>query len=143
MAMVAELLQAEQVNRLSRLLKEADSSITEAIEMLEEPPLALPFKWKRAEKVQHKSGRGFYDYLNNSSSSHVLLLDEIQLGRIKRGKGDFLCSKVKVNRKLHDLMHMNDLATTESEVAKSKRQPVTCQRCLELAQRFQGEATHV
>ncbi|SDY88646.1 hypothetical protein [Thermoactinomyces sp. DSM 45892] len=97
---------------------------------------ATPFKWKVAEKVQPRSGRGFYDYVNPTSAKHILLLEDMQIGRIKREYGDFLCGKVQINRKLHDLMHLNDIAVTEREIEKSKQQRITCKKCLELVERF-------
>lgn len=99
--------------------------------------LRIPVIWKRAEKVRYRGGRGMYDYANSQSAGHVLLLDELKFGRIKRQRGDFLCGSKITDRKLHDLLNMNDMATTEEHIKNSKRQKVTCKRCLELAHRFQ------
>jgi hypothetical protein len=88
--------------------------------------LALPFNWKPAQTVSYRAGRGMYDYNNRASKYHVLLMDDFKQGRIKRGKGDFLCNAKITDRSTHQAINMNEM-----DIEASKRHKVTCPKCLE------------
>jgi hypothetical protein len=94
--------------------------------------LPVSVRWKSAQKVSYRTGRGMYDYNNRSSKYHVLLLDDFKQGRIKRNKGDFLCNAKITDPNVHQVINMNEM-----DADRSKRYKVTCQKCLEYAKRFQ------
>jgi hypothetical protein len=88
--------------------------------------LALPVRWKSVQTVSYRSGRGMYDYNNRASKYHVLLMDDFKQGRIKRGKGDFLCNAKVTDPSTHQAINMNEM-----DIEASKRHKVTCPKCLE------------
>jgi hypothetical protein len=90
--------------------------------------LAIPCRWKVAQKVQRKSGRGMYDYVNPRSSYHVLLLDDVKQGRFERTRGKFLCTDEIKDEQLHQLVNMNEM-----NAETSKQHKVTCSGCLKRA----------
>jgi hypothetical protein len=94
--------------------------------------LAVPCRWKVAQKVQRKSGRGMYDYVNPRSDYHVLVLDDVKQGRFKRVKGKFLCTNKIKDQPLHDFVNMNELDAEESK----KNHKVTCKGCLDRAKKL-------
>jgi hypothetical protein len=96
--------------------------------------LNIPVKWKVAQKARYKAGRGMYDYVDPRSDYHILLFDDMKTGRLKRSRGEFLCTaKVKPKDKdLHQVINMNEM-----NVEQSKHHKVTCSNCLKYAIRFQ------
>lgn len=88
--------------------------------------LGLTVKWKSAQTVSYRSGRGMYDYNNRSSKYHVLLMDDFKAGRIKRDKGKFLCNAQITDPSTHQAINMNEM-----DIEASKRNKVTCPKCLE------------
>lgn len=94
--------------------------------------LGLTVKWKPAKTVSYRAGRGMYDYNNRSSKYHVLLMDDFKAGRIKRGKGDFLCNATVTDPSTHQAINMNEL-----DLEQSKRHKVTCPKCLDRVSKLQ------
>jgi hypothetical protein len=90
--------------------------------------LAVPVRWKVAQKAQYRSGQGMYDYTNPRSSYHVLLMDDMKAGRIKRNKGEFLCKAKITDPNVHQVINMNEMNAEHSKTSK-----VTCPKCLERA----------
>jgi hypothetical protein len=90
--------------------------------------LGIPARWKVAQKVSYRSGQGMCDYSSRSSSYHVLLLDDMKAGRIKRSKGQFLCLSKITDPTVHQVINMNELNAEHSKTSK-----VTCPKCLERA----------
>jgi len=94
--------------------------------------LGIPVKWTPGHKdvlsglSEGSTGTG----LNARSVTHVLLQEPLQLGRIQRQAGDFLCtSAVGTNGK-----------RWSSQVAAAAHVQVSCRTCLKLAKRWKSEA---
>lgn len=89
--------------------------------------LDIPVRWKSAQTVSYRSGRGMYDYNNRASKYHVLLMEDFKAGRINKKKGKFLCSRAKItDPSTHQAINMNEM-----DIEQSKRNKVTCPECLE------------
>jgi hypothetical protein len=88
--------------------------------------LGLSVKWKSAQKATWRAGRGMYDYTNRASHHHILLMDDLKAGRIKRSKGDFLCNAKITDMQTHQALNLSDM-----DVEASKIHKVTCPKCLE------------
>jgi hypothetical protein len=96
--------------------------------------LKIPVRWKRAHRIGSLRRKAWADGYRSNSVEHVLLLDDLSDGRLKRKRGDFLCSARITNLSAHQIINMSD-----SDEQRSKRQKVTCPKCIEIAQRWTNE----
>ena len=94
--------------------------------------LCIPVKWTPGHKdvlsglSDGSTGTG----LNVRSVTHVLLQQPLQLARIQRQAGDFLCTSASgTNGK-----------QWSAQVAAAAHVQVSCRACLKLAKRWQSEA---
>ena len=118
--------QEQQAERLQeRQRKEAAKAVNAA--------LCVPVKWTPGHKdvlsglSEGSSGTG----LNARSVTHVLLQEALQLGRIRRKAGDFLCTSASATNGKQ----------WSAQVAAASHVQVTCRACLRLAQRSKPDAT--
>lgn len=97
--------------------------------------LKIPVRWKRAHRIAALKRKAWADGYRSNSVEHVLLLDDLSDGRLKRKRGDFLCGARIANLAAHQILNMSDF----DEQQRSKRQKVTCLKCLAIAQRWKNE----
>lgn len=89
--------------------------------------LKIPARWRVAERIP-SAGR----YLSQKNrAQHVLILEDINEGRFKRRRGQFLCGAKITNPAAHERLNVVDI-----DAEKSKRVRVDCQKCLEIAKRW-------
>lgn len=88
--------------------------------------LRIPVRWRVAERIPSASR-----YLSQKNrAQHVLLLEDINEGRFKRKRGEFLCKARITNPSAHERLNVIDI-----DADKSKRVKVDCQKCLEIARK--------
>jgi hypothetical protein len=87
--------------------------------------LEIPVEWVPKQKATWRSGRGMYDYTNRASHYHVMVLEDLTAGRIKRKYGDFLCGAKITDPDVHKVINLS------GRVQHEKRNKVTCPKCLE------------
>lgn len=87
--------------------------------------LLIPVRWKRATTVSGVSKRTGAPI--EGRTGHILLMED--WGEQKRG--EFLCGAKIVNPLAHRLFNMG-----ERDIEISKRERVTCRKCLKAAERM-------
>lgn len=96
--------------------------------------LKIPVRWKRAHRIGSLRRKAWADGYRSNSSEHVLLLEDLQDGKLKRKRGQFLCGARIANLAAHQILNMSD-----SDEQRSKRIKVSCPKCLAIAQRWKSE----
>ncbi|MBH8606019.1 hypothetical protein [Thermoactinomyces sp. CICC 10521] len=87
--------------------------------------LKIPARWRVAERISSSSR-----LMKINRAQHVLLLEDINEGRFKRKRGEFLCKARITNPSAHERLNVVDI-----DADKSKRVKVDCQKCLEIARK--------
>lgn len=100
----------------------------------------IPFHWSIDYKYV-ASGlleNSYGDGLNRKSVTHLLALESFAIGRIKRKKGDFLCTTTST-----DNGHFSELISVDTtygrlqdEDGKAYYPVLTCKKCLKLLERW-------
>lgn len=90
--------------------------------------LNIPVRWKVAERIPVWSG-----YINMNRTTHVLLLEDLQEGRFRRKRGEFLCKAKITNPKAHESINVQD----DEDRHMWKR--VRCKKCVEIARKRWGK----
>lgn len=89
--------------------------------------LRIPVRWDPAFKVSvNACGRSYGSGARSNAVDHVLLREDLTIGRIKRKAGDLLCEASP------DWVNDYDM---------KKVYPVTCRACLKIAARFKEAAS--
>ncbi|TCW35326.1 hypothetical protein EDC32_10838 [Laceyella sacchari] len=99
--------------------------LAEAIRFNESLP--IPVKWKRATTVTGISKRT--GGLIGGKIGHILLMEDWG----GRTRGEFLCGAEIKNPFAHQMLNMS-----ERDVEASKRERVTCKKCLAVAERMKN-----
>ncbi|WP_375312838.1 hypothetical protein WHZ77_06040 [Bradyrhizobium sp. A5] len=89
--------------------------------------LEIPARWDPAFKVSvNACGRGYGSGARSNAVDHVLLREDLSIGRVKRKAGDLLCE-----------------ASPEwvDDSDRKKVYPVTCKVCLRIAKRWKGASS--
>jgi hypothetical protein len=87
--------------------------------------LKIPVRWRVAERIPSSSR-----LVKMRRSTHVLLLEDINEGRFKRRRGEFLCKASITNPKAHQALNVVDI-----HHEKSKYKKVECAKCIEIARK--------
>jgi hypothetical protein len=101
--------------------------------------IALPVRWDTGIKdvLSGLSPDSWGDGRNKSTVQHILLMEDLESGRIKRGAGDFLCSINSIdNGKQWSGQKIERFHDGDGIAYQPK---VTCKSCLKLADRWMGE----
>lgn len=88
--------------------------------------LKIPVRWRVEERIPTHSG-----LMKRRRVTHVLLLEDINEGRFKRKRGEFLCKARITNPGAHQFLNVIDVGAD-----RSKRVKVECAKCREIAQRW-------
>ena len=98
--------------------------------------ITLPVAWEPAIKdvLSGLSASGWGDGRNKATVQHIRLLAPLQAGRMKRRKGDFLCTaQLGSNGKAWSGQHKCQCFDGDNQLYDA---PITCKKCLELVRPF-------
>lgn len=128
---VREIERAEQTRKEKLAQAAAEAGVAQAHRLAEDlnfnNSLALPVKWQSGIKdvLSGLSEKSMGDGRNRATVNHILLLEDLHVGRLHRVAGDFLCT-----------------SNAQSNGKNWSGQPgepsgrITCARCLELAKKW-------
>ncbi|RAL20833.1 hypothetical protein [Thermoflavimicrobium daqui] len=97
--------------------------------------LNVPVRWKRAHRIGRMKRKVWADGYRSNSTEHVLLMEDLHDGRLKRKAGQFLCGTRITNKNAHLILNMGG-----DDEERSKRIKVDCPKCLEVAKRWQEKS---
>lgn len=102
--------------------------------------IKLPVKWDIGQKLvisgllEGSHGNG----INKATVNHILLLEDLNAGRLKRKKGDFLCSsKIGSFNTFHDFR--DERIVVKDGEGKEYQPKVTCKCCLKILERIKDK----
>lgn len=96
----------------------------------------IPFVWKSAIKERVKAISAARGGATAATVVHLLVDEDISVGRISRRKGDFLCVPARVSSTWNTSNQAHKGMPLYREGEAAYNEPVTCQKCLEMAQRW-------
>ncbi|WP_454727739.1 MULTISPECIES: hypothetical protein [Cupriavidus] len=100
--------------------------------------LQLPVKWTSAIKdvLSGLSATSWGDGRNRATANHILLLEDLQAGNLRRHAADFLCTAASASNGRRYSSPEREQSDGEGRSFAPK---ITCKRCLELAKRWTAE----
>lgn len=103
--------------------------------------IKLPVKWDIGEKLVISSllENSWGDGHNKATVQHIVLLEDLNIGRLKRNKGEFLCSKSigKFNT-FHEFQQYEGIRFTDGD-GKKYQPKITCKQCLKVLERLNNK----
>jgi hypothetical protein len=129
-----EVLERERTQRLKDEESSRDRSMADAKDF--NSLICIPVNWDVAirDVLSGLKENSIGDGRNAATVEHILLLEPLACGRLKRGKGDLLCaSNRKLNGKNWSGQRTEWRFGSNGEQYKPK---VTCKSCLRLVQRW-------
>ena len=129
-----EALERERTERLKDEERSRDRTMAEATDF--NGRICIPVNWDVAirDVLPGLRENSMGDGRNAATVEHILLLEPLACGRLKRGKGDLLCAS---NRKLNGKNWSGQRAERRVGSNGEQYKPrVTCKSCLRLVQRW-------
>lgn len=99
--------------------------------------ISLPFKWRAGFKpvLSGLSENSMGNGRNRASVNHIQVMEDIQIGRLKRDAQDFLCTKESGKQWLTDA---ESISFDGNGVAYTPK--ITCKACLERAKKIAAKS---